>query len=109
MSPTPRAITALLLLSSLLLGLAQAALLPPFEGFDETGHYSYIQQVAETGRWPRWGDRMSKEVDGYFGGAPAPDSMPRQWSYHSFFTAPADVISRARDAIHVRPAEPRAW
>ena len=71
--PASRAAVALLLLSSLILGLAQAALMPPFEGFDEHGHYSYIQQVAETGHWPRLNERMSKDVDDYLALAPGPD------------------------------------
>jgi hypothetical protein len=53
MNTLPRVITAVLLLAALFIGLAHIALLPPFEGFDETGHYSYIQQLADTGRSPR--------------------------------------------------------
>jgi hypothetical protein len=106
---TPRAVIALLLLSSLLLGLAQAALLPPFEGFDEHGHYSYIQQVADTGRWPLLGARMSKDVDDYLALAPGPDSIPRKWSHHAFFTAPAGVIAAARDWIQSPRPQPRRF
>jgi 4-amino-4-deoxy-L-arabinose transferase-like glycosyltransferase len=105
----PRALIALMLLSSLLLGLAQAALLPPFEGFDEHAHYSYIQQVAETGHWPRLGDRMSKDVDDYLALAPGPDSIPRKWSHHAFFSASANVVATARDWIHSPRPQPRAW
>ena len=83
--------------------------MPPFEGFDEHGHYSYIQQVAETGHWPRLNERMSKDVDDYLALAPAPDSIPRQWSYHDFFQAQPGVIAAARDAIQSPRAAPRAW
>ena len=107
--PVSRAAVALLLLSSLILGLAQAALMPPFEGFDEHGHYSYIQQVAETGHWPRLNERMSKDVDDYLALAPGPDSIPRQWSHHDFFQAQPGVIAAARDAIQSRRAAPRGW
>ena len=107
--PASRAAVALLLLSSLILGLAQAALLPPFEGFDEHGHYSYIQQVAETGHWPRLNERMSKDVDDYLARGPGPDSIPRQWSHHDFFQAPAGVVAAARDAIQSPRAGPRGW
>jgi len=99
-----RAAVLLLLLSSLILGLAQAALLPPFEGFDEHGHYSYVQQVAETGHWPRLNERMSKDVDDYLALAPGPDSIPRRWSHHDFFQAPPSVIAAARDAIQSQRA-----
>jgi 4-amino-4-deoxy-L-arabinose transferase-like glycosyltransferase len=105
----PRALIALMLLSSLLLGLAQAALIPPFEGFDEHGHYSYIQQVAETGRWPRLNDRMSKDVDDYLALAPGPDSIPRQWTHHQFFAAPTSVIAAARDWIQSPRPQPRGF
>ena len=107
--PASRAAVVLLLLSSLILGLAQAALLPPFEGFDEHGHYSYVQQVAETGHWPRLNERMSKDVDDYLALAPGPDSIPRRWSHHDFFQAPPSVIAAARDAIQSQRAAPRAW
>ncbi len=33
----------LLLAGIYLIGLAHIAVLPPFEGFDETGHYSYLR------------------------------------------------------------------
>jgi 4-amino-4-deoxy-L-arabinose transferase-like glycosyltransferase len=105
----PRALIALMLLSSLLLGLAQAALIPPFEGFDEHGHYSYIQQMAETGHWPRLGDRMSKDVDDYLALAPGPDPIPRTWSHHAFFAAPASVIAAARDWIQAQRPQPRPF
>ena len=36
-----------LLLAVLLAGLGWLALLPPWEGFDEAAHYSYIQQIAD--------------------------------------------------------------
>src|SRR5829696_5963987 len=106
--PVPRVAVALLLLSSLILGLAQAALLPPFEGFDEHGHYSYVQQVAETGHWTRLNDRMSQDVDAHLAIAPGPDAIPRQWSYHNFFDEPTRVAA-ARDAIQSPRPGSRAW
>ena len=105
----PRAIVALLLLASLLVGLAHIALLPPFDGFDETGHYSYIQQVAETGRWPRRGDKMSKNIDDYLKVAPTTDSMHGPWSYYGFFSSGSGVIEAGRQAIQTRPMTPRTW
>jgi hypothetical protein len=48
-----------LLAGALLIGLAQILVLPPWEGFDETAHYSYVQQLAETGRWPRFGEPIA--------------------------------------------------
>ena len=81
------AVVGVMLLGSLLVGLAHVTLLPPFEGFDETGHFSYLQQLAETGRWPVRGDKMSKDIDDYLDAAPAADSMGGRWRYEAFFTA----------------------
>src|SRR5262245_26840722 len=98
---SPRALVALLLLSSLVLGLAHIALLPPFEGFDETGHYSYIQQVAETGHWPRRDEPLSRYVEDYFKVAPVAESLvgisPRR--YYDAFTR-SEWAASARDAVH---------
>jgi hypothetical protein len=98
------ALAGILLLSALLVGLGHIALLPPFEGFDETAHYSYIQQIAETGRWPRAGDKMSREIDDYLKVAPTADSMSPPWRYFEFFATP-EQFARARDAIHTPPRE----
>jgi len=43
-------------LAVLLIGLAHLTILPPFEGFDEIGHYSSIRQIADTGRIPLYGE-----------------------------------------------------
>jgi hypothetical protein len=109
MAGPPRVIVALLLLASLVVGLAHIALLPPFEGFDETGHYSYIQQVAETGRWPRRGDKMSKDIDDYLKVAPTTDSMHGPWTYYAFFRSDNATIDAGRHVIAVAPASARAW
>jgi hypothetical protein len=109
MTRPPRAIVALLFLSSLLVGLGHIVLLPPFDGLDETGHYSYIQQVVETGRWPRRGDRMSKDIDDYLKVAPTADSMYGPWTYYGFFSSGAGVIAEGRQAIQTPPVAPRAW
>ncbi|MEA2782607.1 MAG: hypothetical protein QOK29_4151 [Rhodospirillaceae bacterium] len=58
----------LILLAVALAGIAHIAFLPPFEGFDESAHLSYIQQIADTGRIPRLGvDRISTDVEDYPG------------------------------------------
>ena len=61
-------VTGLLLLAGLCVGLAWLSCLPPWEGFDETAHWSYVQQMADTGRAPVYGtDRISADVDAYRG------------------------------------------
>jgi Predicted membrane protein (DUF2142) len=99
----------LLLLASLLIGLGHIALLPPFEGFDETAHYSYIQQVAETGRWPRRGDKMSKDIDDYLKAAPTTARMYAEWTYFGFFSAGDGTADAGRRAIKTAPAAPRTF
>jgi hypothetical protein len=61
-------VAALLLLAVLCLGIAWLAVLPPWEGFDETAHWSYIQQLSDTGKAPRYGvDHLAADVDAYRG------------------------------------------
>jgi hypothetical protein len=60
-----------LLLCVLVTGFGWLAALPPFEGFDETAHYSYIQQLADTGTLPVLGEsRLSNSVLAYASALP---------------------------------------
>lgn len=97
----------LLLAGSLLIGLAHVALLPPFEGFDETAHYSYIQQLAQTGRWPQRGNAVSREIDVYQEALPALGFVP--WNYAALFAGSDDEVARAKDFIKRAPSESRRW
>jgi hypothetical protein len=101
-----RLATIMLLLGALLLGLAQAAQLAPWEGFDEAGHYSYIAQIAETGTWPRFGDPMSADVDEYVKVAPTASSL---WSYRDFAGASRETIEAGRTAVHSARDAGRSW
>lgn len=105
----PRVIVALLLIASLLVGLGHIALLPPFDGFDETAHYSYIQQIAETGRWPRRSDKLSQDIPNYLEVAPTTENMHGRWTYLEFFASNAATIAAGRQAIQSPPATPRTW
>lgn len=58
--------------------------MPPYAGFDETAHYSYIQQLAETGHWPRHGDPVSAEVEGIEQAIPLPEALHAQLTYQLF-------------------------
>jgi hypothetical protein len=89
-----RWILAELLLASLLIGLAHVAGLPPFEGFDETAHYSYIEQIAKTGRLPHAGDKLRQD---------AVDAVLQ----YRFFTADTEFIERVRQALKA-PRDPPA-
>jgi hypothetical protein len=104
-----RVATISLLAGSLLIGLAHIAQLPPWEGFDETAHYSYLQQLATTGAWPRFGDRLSAEVEQYLEVAPSALSLHSKWNYREFFAAPAETIALGRDAIEAARKKDRSW
>lgn len=96
-----------LLAGSLLVGLSFAALLPPFEGFDEPSHYSYIEQLAQTGTRPRLTDPLAADVERYLGVAPSAAS-PR-WSYRTFFAAGSGIVARGRAAAHGTLESSRPW
>jgi len=101
------AAVCLLLLGSLLVGFAHIAALPPYEGGDETAHISYVEQLAETGTWPRFGDPLSAETERY--ATLAPMAFENRWSYRDFFDAPADVVQRGRAAAHDTRDASRPW
>jgi hypothetical protein len=103
------AAVASLLAASLLIGIAQLAVLPPFEGFDETAHYSYIQEVAETGNWPRYRDPQSVEIDDYFALAPSAHLSGSTRSYADFFAAPPGIVAAGRAAARESRDPSRPW
>src|ERR1700674_1909982 len=86
-TPTDRTfiwVNRLLLLAVALAGIAHVAFLPPFEGFDETNHLAYIQQIAETGTIPRYGvDRVSVDIEQYSGPRSFDQTAGR--TYRAFF------------------------
>jgi hypothetical protein len=100
----------MVLLGHLFLGIAHIALLPPWEGFDETAHYSYLQQIADTFELPRQESaRISKNVEEYSLLAPMPYGINGKFSYKSFFESPAKVVDSGYQHIHIRPKNPRKY
>ena len=100
----------------LILGLSHIAFLPPWEGFDENAHFSYIQQIADTGSLPKPGSaKLSKNVDDYQQYAPMPYcyvpffKKGEGYTYHSFFNAPLALIQKAYTEIHVPPEKVRKY
>jgi len=90
-----------LLLAAIATGVGWLALLPPFEGFDETCHYSYLQQLADTGRVPVPGRSfLSTDVLAYRAVLPTryDDVPPFEHNggitYREFFTVPANGEGR---------------
>jgi hypothetical protein len=83
----------LLLCAVWLAGVASLAVLPPFEGFDETAHWSYIQQFADELRVPVFGqDRLAADVYAY----PGPMASPLGQPYRDYFrhAPPAADVAR---------------
>jgi hypothetical protein len=85
--------SVLMLIGSLLIGVAYIAILPPFEGFDEYLYYSGIRQLADTGTFPDVGDSfVDNHILGYqkHGPMPWPSGNPPygngpNLTYRSFF------------------------
>ena len=82
----------LLLAGSFLLGASYIAILPIWEGFDETAHFSYIQQVADSKKLPLDGkDPISTDIEKYYQYAPVPKAIfseipsKKRLTYQSFF------------------------
>ena len=66
----------LLLIGNFLLGTSYIAMLPIWEGFDETAHFSYIQQVADNRKLPLDGkDPISTDIEKYYEYAPVPHTL----------------------------------
>ena len=82
----------LLLLGNFLLGASYIAMLPIWEGFDETSHFSYIQLVADNRELPLdRKDPISSDVERYYDYAPIPHALSSKLkssdrlTYKSFF------------------------
>ena len=79
----------LLVIAVWFVGLAFIAVTPPFEGFDETAHWSYIQEIADTGHGPAPRvDHLSRDIDAYPGpmryGETPPFEQTGRLTYRSF-------------------------
>ena len=97
----------LLLVGSFLLGASYIAILPIWEGFDETAHFSYIQQIADNQKIPLDGkDTISTDIEKYYHNAPVPKAIfseispKNRWTYESFFLKSDQSISSSKEFIH---------
>lgn len=97
--------TRLLLLSVALLGIAHVAFLPPFEGVDEFGHWSYIQQLADTGLVPVLGvDKLSADVEAY----PGPSFLSGGRVFRRYFAGPTPNLKESVERSY-RPGKGPSW
>ncbi|MFK3644190.1 hypothetical protein [Pseudomonas protegens] len=65
--------TRVIRFTTYLLGIAFICFLPPWEGYDEVAHYSYAQQITDTGQPPSVEQgRLAEDVETYKNLAPTP-------------------------------------
>ena len=100
-----------LLAASFFLGAAAILVTPPFEGADETAHYSYIQQLADTGHAPVPGkDGLSRDLDRYEGPMRYNDSAPFEATgkatYRRFRLHPSALTAAP---THYTPSDTLNW
>jgi hypothetical protein len=109
-TPPPPA-APLLLGAWLALGLAHLSFLPPWEGFDEPAHFSYVQQIAATGTWPaRHENLLSADVEAYLRVGPMPyGTLPPAATYERFFQGPPETVAAVRRLLQDSPARPRTY
>lgn len=100
-----RCATSVIWFATYLLGVAFICFLPPWEGYDEVAHYSYAQQVADTGQAPsvKHG-KLTKDVETYMRLAPTPYSTTLPFDENGGITY-RSWFSRA-DASQALPHEP---
>ena len=86
-----RILVPLYLLAVFFTGLGYLAILPAFEGLDETGYYSSIRQIADTGTIPVYGASFIDEAIRAHQG-PMPDIPGYHYrTYRMFFSQPVLV------------------
>jgi hypothetical protein len=100
---------SLLIVGALFVGLAQAALQPLWEGFDDPGHFSYIKQLVEKRSLPKYRDRLSGEIAEYFSFAPGSSNLASRWTYEEFFAGAGDNVERVRSWLHSTRDRTNDW
>jgi hypothetical protein len=105
----------LLTVAVVLVGVAQLLVLPPFEGFDETAHYSYIREVADTRSIPIFGrSTIATDVAAYRESGPMPYATVEPfnenggWTYQTF-SANANAEARYRERFRATPEAARRY
>ena len=102
--------TGLLLLAVALLGIAHVAFLPPFEGYDENAHWSYIQQIADETRLPPAAESwLSGDVEDYAGPRPFQLSTPDKPSgaaFRRYFAGPHGDLGQPVPRVYRPTAHP---
>ncbi len=88
-----RALVITYIIALTLLGLGHLAILPPYEGFDETAHYASLREIADVGTLPHEGRSfLPQDVANYSGPLPYGSFSPpfdTGLTYAKFFADPA--------------------
>lgn len=117
--PSHRVIFLVYFLAIFLTGCGYIFFVPVLEGFDETGHYSSLQQISKTGEIPMRGnaflERTIAEYKGptaYGSGTPPFDD---KLTYKKFFAAPESVreyvalYRTQRESSNYEKSESQNW
>lgn len=109
-TPPPPA-APILLGAWLALGLAHLSFLPPWEGFDEPAHFSYVQQIAAMGTWPaRHENFLSADIEAYLRVGPMPyGTLPPAATYERFFKEPPETVAAVERLLQDSPARRRTY
>lgn len=100
----------MLWVATYLMGCAFICFLPPWEGYDEIAHYSYAQQLADSGGQPTLENgRLSTDVETYRRLGPTPYSTMLPFDQNGGITYRAwFALDEAREPLaHQRPSGER--
>ena len=107
-----RAFVVTYILALILLGLGHLAMLPPYEGFDETAHFASLREIADTGTLPSEGRSfMPQDVAAYSGPLPYSSLAPpfdAGLTYAKFFADPPSEESFIQAYRTAQPQPPYA-
>ncbi len=111
---TQRSFFPFYLLTLFFIGLGYLAILPAFEGLDETAYYSSIRQIADTGTIPVYGASFIDDAIRSYRG-PMPDNPGYNYRTYKMFFAQPDLVenyaSSYREASFpaFRPGQEPNW
>jgi hypothetical protein len=95
------------LLTLLLIGVGYIAIMPPFEGFDETAHFASLRQIADTGSIPLYGRSFLPQDVADYRGPVAYSTIAPPFDgglvYAKFFAQPEMVARFVQDYRQPQP------
>jgi hypothetical protein len=114
-----RTFASIYLLCLLGIGVGYISITPPFEGFDETAHYSSLREISDTGKIPIYGKSyIDQSVVDYQGPIHYDTGVPpfdRGLVYPKFFAQPElveqylKIYRRPSSRVTYRPSSELNW